>query len=183
MSELNPDLDANKVTLMYLANSIYQDEQDKNEPTNKKKEKEEFKFYRKRIHAISKEMLKGKYPNESLKKAHKTFVKHIINYFKITDRAEILQEEHIGMPSSTPDIECEQQLPLDATIEEANQCMMRTSIQPLATMDQFVNIKKIKVEQPDPPRRKHVDIKTERHKRKGLKKKKDKIEKKNKDSK
>ena len=63
---------------------------------------------------------------------------------------QILQEEHIGMPSSTPDIECEQQLPLDATIEEANQCMMRTSIQPLATMDQFVNIKKIKVEQPDP---------------------------------
>ena len=39
MSELNPDFDANKVTLMYLANSIYQDEQDKNEPTNKKKRK------------------------------------------------------------------------------------------------------------------------------------------------
>ena len=37
MSELNPDFDANKVTLMYLANSIYQDEQDKNEPTNKKR--------------------------------------------------------------------------------------------------------------------------------------------------
>ena len=31
---------------MYLANSIYQEEQEKNEPVNKKKEEEEFKFYR-----------------------------------------------------------------------------------------------------------------------------------------
>ena len=49
---------------------------------------------------------------------------------------------------------------------------MRTSLQPVATMDQFVNIKKLKIEQPDPPRRKKIDIKTEHHKRKGIRKKK-----------
>lgn len=174
MSEINPDFDATKVTLMYLANSVYQDEQEKNEPANKKKEKEEFKFYRKRIHALSKDMLKGKYPNESLKKAHKTFVKHMINYFKVTDRADLLQEEHKNNIIDSPEIACEQQLPLDATIEEANQCIMRTSLQPIATMDQFVNVRKVKIEQPDPPRRKNINIKTEDHKRKGLKKKKKK---------
>ena len=71
MSEINPDFDANKVTLMYLANSIYQEEQEKNEPVNKKKEREEFKFYRKRIHALSKELLK--IYNESIKKAQNIY--------------------------------------------------------------------------------------------------------------
>ena len=171
MSEINPDFDANKVTLMYLANAIYQEEQEKNEPVNKKKERDDFKFYRKRIHALSKELLKGKYPNDTIKKAHKTFIKHVINYFKVTDRADILQEEHKNAILSVPDIDCDEQLPIDATIEEANQCIMRTSLQPLATMDQFVNIRKLKIDQPDPPRRKKINIKTEHHKRKGIKKK------------
>ena len=114
-----------------------------------------------------------------LKKAHKTFVKHIINYFKVTDRADLLQEEHINKLETIPEVECENQLPIDTSIEEANQCIMRTSLQPVATMDQFVNIRKVKIEQPDPPRRKKIDIKTEEHKKKGIKKKKDKkIEKK-----
>lgn len=179
MSDFNPEFNTNQVTLKYLANSIYQDEKEKNANVNKKKEKEEFKFYRKRIHALSKEMLKGKYPNETLKKAHKTFVKHIINYFKVTDRADLLQEEHINKLETIPEVECENQLPIDTSIEEANQCIMRTSLQPVATMDQFVNIRKVKIEQPDPPRRKKIDIKTEEHKKKGIKKKKDKkIEKK-----
>ena len=69
-------------------------------------------------------------------------------------------------------MECEEQLPMDATIEEANQCIMRTSLQPVATMDQFVNVRKVKIEQPDPPRRKNINIKTEEHKKKGIKKKK-----------
>lgn len=172
MSEINPDFDANKVTLMYLANAIYQEEQEKNEPVNKKKERDDFKFYRKRIHALSKELLKGKYPNESIKKAHKIFIKHIINYFKVTDRADLLQEEHINRLETIPEVECEEQLPMDASIEEANQCIMRTSVQPVATMDQFVNIRKVKIEQPDPPRRKNINIKTEEHKKKGIKKKK-----------
>lgn len=174
MSGVNPDFDANKVTLMYLANSIYQEEQEKNEPVNKKKERDEFKFYRKRIHALSKELLKGKYPNDTIKKAHKTFVKHVINYFKVTDRTDLLQEEHKNTIIDSPEVICDNQLPVNATIEEANQCIMRTTIQPIATMDQFVNIKKIKVEQPDPPRRKNLNIKTEHHKRKGIKKKKKK---------
>lgn len=172
MSDINPDFDATKITLMYLANSVYQDEEEKNEPINKKKEKEEFKFYRKRVHALSKDMLKGKYPNDTLKRAHKTFVKHIINYFKVTDRADLLQEEHINRLESIPEVDCEEQLPLDATIHEANQCMMKTSVQPMATMDPYVNVKRVKVKQPDPPRRKNINIKSEAHKRKGLKKKK-----------
>ena len=172
MSDFNPEFNATQVTLKYLANSVYQDEKERNEPENKKKEKEEFKFYRKRIHALSKEMLKGKYPNETLKKAHKTFVKHIIKYFKLTDRADLLQEEHINRLETIPEVECEEQLPMDATIEEANQCIMRTSLQPVATMDQFVNVRKVKIEQPDPPRRKNINIKTEEHKKKGIKKKK-----------
>ena len=172
MSDLNPDFDTTKVTLMYLANSVYQEEEDKKEPSNKKKEREEFKFYRKRIHALSKEMLKGKYPNDTLKRAHKTFVKHIINYFKVTDRSDLLQEEHNKILPTIPEVKCEEQLPLDATIEEANQCMMKTSLEPIATMDPYVNVKRVKVKQPDPPRRKNINIKSEAHKRKGLKKKK-----------
>lgn len=172
MSDLNPDFDTTKVTLMYLANSVYQEEEDKKEPSNKKKEREEFKFYRKRIHALSKEMLKGKYPNDTLKRAHKTFVKHIINYFKVTDRSDLLQEEHNKILPTIPEVECEEQLPLDATIEEANQCMMKTSLEPIATMDPYVNIKRVKVQQPDPPRRKNINIKSDAHRRKGLKKKK-----------
>ena len=70
-------------------------------------------------------MLKGKYPNDTLKRAHKTFVKTYNKLFKVTDRSDLLQEEH----NKTYQLylkECEEQLPLDATIEEANQCMMKT---------------------------------------------------------
>ena len=38
-------------------------------------------------------------------------------------------------------------------------------------MDPYVNVKRVKVKQPDPPRRKNINI-NEAHKRKGLKKKK-----------
>ena len=177
MSNFSPDFNANEVTLKYMANSVYRDEKERNDSSVKKLEKEEFKFYRKRIHCLSKEMLKGKYPNETLKKAHKAFVKHIINYFKVTDRSDLLQEEHINILETIPEIDCEEELPIDATIEEANQCIMRTSLEPIATMDKFVNIRKIKIDQPDPPRRKNINIKTEQHRKKGIKKKNKKIEK------
>ena len=92
MSEFNPEFNTNQVTLKYLANSIYQDEKEKNAHVNKKKEKEEFKFYRKRIHALSKEMLKGKYPNETLKKAHKTFK----SSEKIKDTEQLRKQKTLG---------------------------------------------------------------------------------------
>ena len=80
MSDFNPEFNATQVTLKYLANSVYQDEKERNEPEIKRKKKKSSSFIEKE-YALSKEMLKGKYPNETLK-AHKTFVKHIINILK-----------------------------------------------------------------------------------------------------
>ena len=108
MSDLNPDFDTTKVTLMYLANSVYQEEEDKKEPSNKKKEREENKFYRKRIHALSKEMLKGKYPNDTLKRAHKT----LVNRNKLFKVQIVRLLKNIIKSSAIPEVECEEQLPL-----------------------------------------------------------------------
>ena len=56
-------------TLEYLTNPVYYKSVKKtSDKINNKINKEDIKFYRKRITSLTKEMLKGVFPNEPLKK-------------------------------------------------------------------------------------------------------------------
>ncbi len=102
LQKMSPSL-SNKATLEYLTNPYYQNvlnaRNKKNTFINKEDEvdKKDISFYRKRIVALTKDMLKGiepPFPNEDIKKIYEDYVKNMINYFKIIDRKDILQDQY-----------------------------------------------------------------------------------------
>ena len=169
------DFNTNEITLKFLANSVYQEEVDKNTEKNIKIEKQEYKFYKKRVYRIIKDMMKNKYPNQSLKNAHKDLVKQIIQHIKETDTAELIQKEY---PEDLNKSKTATSILTSYDIDEANKSIMKQTTQDFGTLDNFVNIKKINLTtEIFLPKMKNLNIKTKVHKRKGIKKKKQKKEK------
>ena len=83
--------------LEYLTNPSYYSILNKNNKTNMIKEtnnKEDVRFYRKRIIALTKEMLKGDIPSNGIKEAHDDYVNILIKYFKIVDKTDIIQDQY-----------------------------------------------------------------------------------------
>ena len=94
---------SNKATLEYLTNPYYQNvlnaRNKKNTFIKKDDEvnKKDISFYRKRIVALTKDMLKGiepPFPNKDVKIIYEDYVRNLINYFKIIDRKDILQDQY-----------------------------------------------------------------------------------------
>ena len=174
--------DNTQVTLMYLANSVYQEEAANAEKVSNKERKEEEKFYRKRVFSMMKSMLKGKYESDSLKEAHRAYVSTIIEHIKCQDRCELLQSEYPPktsknkMDKNTNQIFGLETIPEEADLSQADALLMSNkSSEKQPTLDDFVEIRKMKVKKEDPPpRRRNVNIKTEAHRTKGLRSKKPK---------
>jgi hypothetical protein len=161
----------NKVTLEYLVNKDYN-------VTIKtsKVDKKDKKFYRKRIFNLTKEILSNEEPHDifpDVKQAFDNYVRHCVNYFKAIDCSDILQEDYMGMNivcNATELIENKQ------LQEEADKIMMRSiNIQP-CTLDKFIK-RTVKKETIVLPQQKEVDLKNPDLKLKGVKKKKNIINK------
>ena len=84
------------VTLEFLTNPLYHNIINSKSGliNNSKINKQEIKFYRKRIYGLSKELLKGNSPNETLKKIHDDYVNAAIIYLKMIDTKDIIQEQY-----------------------------------------------------------------------------------------
>ena len=176
------DFDANEVTLKFLANGVYQEVMKDKNSKQTKPSKEDYKFYKKRVFSLHKEMLKGKYPTDNLKRVHMNYVNELIDYMKVIDRAEILQQEHLTVNTKIPCATNKKDGKLTPIAEsctmEADKGIMKQVEGKMGSLDNFVEKKIIKVNQPPPPpRQKKIDIKTDDHKVKGLKKKKKKQDK------
>jgi len=144
---------------------------------NNKKDK---KFYRKRISNLIKELLLGESPENvtpDVKYAFDHFAKTCIQYFKMIDSTDIIQEDY------TTIIENENLAKLDtilgATDElnqaEANKLMMRSINIAALTMDNF--IKKTHITQLDKivlPKERNINLTDPLLKKKGIKSKKKK---------
>jgi hypothetical protein len=94
---VNPSLLKMKdITLEFLTNPLYHNMiHSKSGVINSNKiNKQDLKFYRKRIYALSKDFLKGDSPNESLKKIHDDYVNAAIIYLKMIDTKDIIQEQY-----------------------------------------------------------------------------------------
>jgi len=88
------ELEKNAI-LEYLTNPVYYNSVKKtNNKINNKNNKEDIRFYRKRIISLTKEMFKGVFPNETLKKIYENYTNSIISHFKIIDTKDILQDEY-----------------------------------------------------------------------------------------
>ena len=97
------------------------------------------RFYRKRIISITREMFKKNDYPEDIVELHNSYVKQLVEYFKLGDRKDIIQEDYddIKEEDCISDTECD--------INTANKEIFNIK-EPVATMDKYVTIKKVIVE-------------------------------------
>jgi len=139
--------------------------------------KEEFQFYKKRILNIFKELTNNNGPEDlspDVKYAYDTFIKSTINYFKIIDNNDLLQEEYKEL-QDYKDVEfpseiCDDNLEISENFTEANKLMMRSVKMDLPTLDKYV--KRTTYHKTDKiilPKQREVDIMNPELKNKGIK--------------
>jgi len=188
------------ITLEFLTNPLYHNMvNSKLGATNSNKiNKQDLKFYRKRIHALSKDLLKGDSPNDSLKKIHDDYVRAAILYLKMIDTKDIIQDQYKSekkihdlsineMDANEMDANeiladinninfSNEMGPNEPTnVDDANQQMMRKIVN-ISNLDNYVISKNTKENELILPTKKEINLHTPDLKTKGIiiKDKKDK---------
>ena len=166
-----------QVTLDCLLNKEIFNKHIKNQKA-KSINKEERKFYKKRIYNLFKELLITKEQPEDLlpdvKYAYDNFINSCINYFKTIDNNDLNQEEYKGL-DETPDIINIPELQDNnlQTKEEANKLLMRSIKITTPPLDNFVKRKNIKPQEKLVlPKQKETNLNDPELKIKGINKKK-----------
>lgn len=137
-----------QVTLDCLLNKSLFNTQVKNKKAQSVN-KEDKKFYKKRIYNLFKEMLINKAEPEDLfpdvKYAYDNFINASINYFKTIDNTDLLQEEYKTLDEAAlENINAIPELGDDIAVEEADKLMMRSiKIKP-PSLDKYVKRKTTK---------------------------------------
>ena len=171
------DAFVNQVTLDCLLNKEMFNKHVKNQKS-KSINKEERKFYKKRIYNLFKELLITKEEPEDLlpdvKYAYDNFIHSCIHYFKTIDNNDLNQEEYKNL-TDEPDISNIPELNDNnlKTEEEANKLLMRSIKITTPPLDKFVKRKTTKVEeQIIMPKQKEINLNDPELKLKGINKKK-----------
>jgi hypothetical protein len=174
-AELESDAFLNQTTLDYLINTKQYKIHLTNE-MNKKINRKDKKFYRRRILSLTKDLL---YKEESeivvspdIKYAFDNLVKTCIHYFKILDRNDIIQEDYNNFGE---EIKEEKELSESEQFlkEENEKLLMRSVKMSSRPLDNFIKIKMTK--QPEEliiPQQKEINLKDPILKNKGVNKKK-----------
>lgn len=90
------NFDTHLASLTYLTNPLYQQILTQ-QKLKKVSNKSDIKFYRKRILALTKDMLKGEIPdNEYIKQIYNAYVNGLIKYFKMLDTTDIIQKQYVN---------------------------------------------------------------------------------------
>jgi hypothetical protein len=144
---------------------------------------EDISFYRKRIVAMTKDMLKGNNnipsPNADMKTHYNNYIRSMIDYFKMLDRKDIIQDEYKNLTAenenSSSDVSEAQMTDLDIStikLEKADELIMKKTIK-IANLDDFVTITTNAAdnEKQIMPVKKEIDLKLATLKTKGIKKK------------
>ena len=163
----------NQVTLDCLLNKSLFNTQVKNKKAQSVN-KEDKKFYKKRIYNLFKEMLINKAEPEDLfpdvKYAYDNFINASINYFKTIDNTDLLQEEYKTLDEAAlENINAIPELGDDIAVEEADKLMMRSiKIKP-PSLDKYVKRKTTKPqEKMILPKQKEVNLMDPELKVKGI---------------
>ena len=171
------DAFVNQVTLDCLLNKEMFNKHVKNQKS-KSINKEERKFYKKRIYNLFKELLITKEEPEDLlpdvKYAYDNFIHSCIHYFKTIDNNDLNQEEYKNLYEE-PDISNISELNDDSlkTEEEANKLLMRSIKITTPPLDKFVKRKTTKPQQQIiMPKQKEINLNDPELKLKGINKKK-----------
>lgn len=146
---------------------------------SKQLNKEDMKFYRKRIFNLFKEIISGDSPKDLLpdvKYTYDNFTNSAIHYFKTIDNNDIIQSEYNDITNKLPncnddcyDLSLNMQL---TTNKEADKLLMRSVKADIPTLDKYVTRTIVKKkEEVIMPKQKEIDLKDPILKSKGIKKK------------
>jgi hypothetical protein len=162
-----------QVTLDCLLNKSLFNNQVKNKKSQSVN-KEERKFYKKRIYNLFKEILINKAEPDDLlpdvKYSYDNFINASINYFKTIDNNDLLQEEYKTLDEAgLENINAIPELGDDIAVEEADKLMMRSIKIKTPSLDKYVKRKSIKPEEKlILPKQKDVNLMDPELKVKGL---------------
>ena len=169
----------NQVTLDCLLNKELFNNHIRNKKA-KQLNKEDRKFYKKRIFNLFKELILGEPPNELLpdvKYAYDNFLNSAIHYFKTIDNNDLIQSEYNDLESSnlSNDICSNNSFDLSLNITtnvEADKLLMRSIKNDIYTLDKYVTKTVIKKkDETIMPKQREINLKDANLKNKGLKKK------------
>ena len=162
-----------QVTLDCLLNKSLFNNQVKNKKAQSVN-KEDKKFYKKRIYNLFKEILINKSEPENLfpdlKYAYDNFINTSINYFKTIDSNDLLQEEYKKLDEEeSMNINTIPDLGNDNVVEEADKLLLRSITITTPTLDKYVKRKTTKPhEKMILPKQKEVNLMDPELKVKGI---------------
>ena len=152
-----------KLDLLYLTNPNIMHKYTKTQELNSI-DKEELKFYRKRILMLTKDYLRGHKENTTLDNVFNSYANNLIDYFKFIDKKEIIQEDYKNIKQK------KQKLDKSFKLIDENKKMMKQAKIETKTIKDFLPIvtrakpkKKVVI-----PKKKNFDIKNEKFRTKGL---------------
>lgn len=161
----------NRVSLEYLLNKEQYNTL-VNRETIKKTNKRDIKFYKKRIFNLTRELLTTSDKPEMLppdvRQAFETYTHLCIQYFKILDNNDILQEDY----SSIIELQHKEDTIFIETQQEADKLLMRSIQLTNNSLDGFVKKKVVKQKDIILPQQKEINLKDPDLKIKGIPKKK-----------
>ena len=179
VSETESNAFLNQASLDYLINTKQYKIQLTN-ILNKKINKKDKKFYRRRILNLTKELLSKEeseiVTSPDIKYAFDNLVKTCVHYFKILDRNDIIQEDYNNFNKEIDDeIKEEKEISeTDKFLKEENEKLLMRSVKlSNHSLDNFIKIKMTKkVEELIIPQQKEINLKDPILKNKGIIKKK-----------
>lgn len=161
--------EVNRISLEYFTNPSYYGDIGRASPETENERKQDVKFYRRRIVALTKDLFRGAAVDASLRSAFDDYVSSAIAHLKMLDTKDILQDEYSGLEvSETRHAEPGE---LDAEIGEANSQLMKVA-HVGGTLDTFVIATRPTSQQEEPPKLKTVNLQDPKLKHKGVKCKK-----------
>jgi hypothetical protein len=162
------------ITLEFLTNPLYHSmiNSKLGESNSNKINKQDLKFYRKRIHALSKDLLKGDSPNDSLKKIHDDYVRAAILYLKMIDTKDIIQDQYKSEKKidemDTNEMGTNEMGQNEPTnVDDANQQMMRKIVN-ISNLDNYVISKNTQENELILPTKKEINLHAPDLKTKGI---------------
>ena len=129
----------NQLTIDCLLNKDYINKHIRNKQS-KNENKEEIKFYKKRIYNLFKEIISGNSPDDLLpdvKYAYSNFLNASISYFKTVDNNDIIQSEYKDMEFPT-EIYSNVIADVSGNVTDADKLLMRSIKMDVPTLDKYV---------------------------------------------
>lgn len=127
-----------------------------------------YKFYKKRIYALTKQLLNKRSTNDipiTVKESFNSYLKNCVSYFEFIDKSDLMQNEYLKLENNNIISDDDD----DISVEEANKKLIAVK----NTTNKIENFMNVYPKKPEPqpfPEQKKLNIKDKAHKNKGLKK-------------